>query len=103
MMNRDILHQVNLYSLSKGKKVTYFAIKRHHEVLQCQKCQKDLETAFILVIHIGVINRAGSYCNVCASKLKNHPIDKYRENVFIKLNIKSRVALAIYAVRNNLA
>ena len=30
-------------------------------------------------------------------------IDKYRENVFIKLNIKSRVALAIYAVRNNLA
>jgi DNA-binding NarL/FixJ family response regulator len=29
-------------------------------------------------------------------------IDKYRENVFIKLNIKSRVALAIYAVRNNL-
>lgn len=30
-------------------------------------------------------------------------IDNYRENIFIKLNIKTRVALAIYAVRNNLA
>ena len=68
--------------------------------------QSSIEKALLTQIEIDFLKLASTELTYkeIADRMKITPrvIDSYRDNLFDKLNVKSRVGLAIYAVKNGI-